>query len=72
MIGRSLAERRRMMMENGNLNVGGRQYAGQMFIIRMGPNGQQIISVGSLPDMTNEEGRRNINDNIHSDSSSEE
>ena len=60
------------MMENGNLNVGGRQYAGQMFIIRMGPNGQQIISVGGLPDMTNEEGRRNIGDNIHSDSSSEE
>ena len=37
-------------MERGNINIGGRQFAGQMFVIRLGPDGRQVISVADVND----------------------
>jgi hypothetical protein len=47
---RSITQRRRQLMEQGNNNIGGRQFAGQMFVIRFGANGRQIISVADVND----------------------
>jgi hypothetical protein len=37
---RAITQRRRQLMDQGNINIGGRQFAGQMFVIRFEPNGR--------------------------------
>jgi len=73
MIGRAVAERRRRMMEYGNINLGGRQYAGQMFVIRIGPNGEQIINaIGGRENNRVGMDTDRRRENFRSDSSSDE
>lgn len=37
-------------MEYGNLNLGGRQFAGQMFVLSRGNDGNMTLRLGDLAD----------------------